>query len=49
MGEVRTENHYLVDLSIIGLTEEMKQLLKMVGYIYLISYEEIYFNNNFSF
>ena len=35
MGEVRTENHYLVDLIIIGLTEVMKQLLKRVGYIYL--------------
>ena len=49
MGVEKMENHYLVDLIIIGLTEVMKQLLKMVGYIYLIRYEEINFNNNFSF
>ena len=35
MGVEKMENHYLVDLIIIGLTEVMKQLLKMVGYIYL--------------
>ena len=35
MGVEKMENHYLVDLIIIGLTEVMKQLLKRVGYIYL--------------